>query len=48
MMTVGPFYKHDLTLILSWISYYTHYKMWDEIIYAFPNFDGQSLKFGNR
>ena len=40
----GPFYYHGLTLILVWISNYTHYKMWDEITYPFPNFKGGTLK----
>ena len=25
--------------LLTWISNYTHYKVWDEIIYPFPNFN---------
>ena len=36
----GPFYKHGLTLIPAWISYYIHYNVWGEIIYAFLNFNG--------
>ena len=35
-----PFYKHGLTLIPAWISYYTHYNVWDEITYPFLNFNG--------
>ena len=45
---------HDtfsLTLIAAWISYYIHYKVWDEIIFPFLNFNGatvvQPLKFRN-
>ena len=34
------FYQHDLTLIPAWISNYSHYNVWDEIIYPFPNFNG--------
>ena len=33
----GPFYLHQLTLIPTQISNYIHYKVWDEIIYSFPN-----------
>ena len=35
-----PFYLHGLTLIQAWISNYTHYKVWAEIICTFPNFNG--------
>ena len=31
------FYQHTLTSIPTWISNYTHYKVWDEIIYTFSN-----------
>ena len=34
------FYYHDLSLILEWMSYNTHHKVWDEITYPFPNFNG--------
>ena len=36
----GPLRQHDLTLIWTWRSNQTHYKMWDEIqiAYPFPNF----------
>ena len=33
-----PFYYHGLTLIPIWISNYIHHKVWDEIVYPFPNF----------
>ena len=33
------FYWHDITLIPAWISNYIHYKIWDEFIYPFPNFN---------
>ena len=35
-----PFYWHRLTLIPAWISNHSHYKLRDEIIYPFPNFNG--------
>ena len=41
--TCGPFYKHGLTLIPAWISNYIHYKVWDEIIYPFLNFNGATV-----
>ena len=33
-----------LTLIPAWISNYMHYKMWDEITYPFPNFNGATVE----
>ena len=40
----GPFYQHGLTLIPAWISNYIHYKVWDEIIYPFLNFNGVNFE----
>ena len=40
----GPFYSHGLALIPTWISNYTHYKMWDEITNPFPNFNGATVE----
>ena len=40
----APFYWHGLTLISAWISNYIHYKMWDEIIYPFLNFNGATVE----
>ena len=40
----GPFYWHSLTLIPAWISNYIHYKVWDEITYPFPNFNGVTVE----
>ena len=34
------FYKHSLTLIPAWLSNHMTCKVWDEIIYPFPNFKG--------
>ena len=39
----GPFYQHGLTLIPIWISNYIQYKVWDEITYPFPNFNGANI-----
>ena len=44
---MAPFYWHGLTVIPAWISNYTHYNVWDEIIYPFLNFNVQPLKFRN-
>ena len=33
------FNKHGLTLILAWISNFTYYTVWDEIIHPFTNFN---------
>ena len=43
----GPFYLYGLTLILSWISNYIHYNVWEEIIYQFPNFNGCTVEVWN-
>ena len=40
----GPFYKHGLTLIPSWISNYMPREVWDEIIYPFLNFNGCTVE----
>ena len=40
----SPFYKHGLTLIPAWISNYINYKVWDEITYPFPNFNGVTVE----
>ena len=36
-VTWGPFYWHDLTLIPVWIGNHMPSKVWDEIIFPFPN-----------
>ena len=40
----SPFYKHGLTLIPAWISNYIHYKVWDEFISPFPNFNSVAVE----
>ena len=35
-----PFCQHGLTSILAWTRNQIHFKVWDEIIYIFPNFNG--------
>ena len=40
----GAIYQHGLILITAWISNYIHYKVWDEIIYPFPNFNGATVE----
>ena len=37
---LGPLYKQGLTLIQTWISNHMSSKMWDEINFPFPNFNG--------
>ena len=37
-------YITGLTLVPAWISKCTHHKMWDEIIYPFPNFNGFTIE----
>ena len=39
-----PFYQHDLTLIPAWISNLISYKMWGEITYPLPNFNGATVE----
>ena len=44
------FYQWDLfcqmesTIIISWMSNYIHYKVWDEVTYSFPNFSGAAVE----
>ena len=38
-----PFHYHGLTLIPVWISNHTLSKLWDEIIYPFPNFNSATV-----
>ena len=40
----GRFYWHGLTLILTWISNYIHYKVWDELTYPPLNFNGATVE----
>ena len=40
----GPFYQNGLTLITAWISNYMSSKVWDEITYPFPNFNGVNVE----
>ena len=37
----GPLLLQGLTLISAWIGIYIHYKVWDEIVYPFLNFNGE-------
>ena len=37
------FYQSGLTLIPAGISNHIHYKLWDEITYPFPNFNGAAV-----
>ena len=39
----GPFYWRGLTSIPTWISNHMLRKLWDEITYPFPNFNGFSV-----
>ena len=36
----GLFYQYGLTLTLTCISNYIHYRVWNEVNYPFPNFNG--------
>ena len=40
----GPFYQLGLTIIPSWISNHMPSKVWDEITYPFPNFNGCTVE----
>ena len=35
---------HGLTLIPAWISNCIHYKVWDQMTYPFPNFNGATVE----
>ena len=39
-----PLYLHGLTLIPAWIRNHMPSKMWDEITYPFPNFNGSTVE----
>ena len=39
-----PFYWHELTLILAWISNNVHYIMLHKVIYPFPNYKGEGVE----
>ena len=39
------FYTQGLTLIQAYISNYTQYKVWNEIIYSFSNYNGATIEF---
>ena len=43
MLFMGNSWPHGLTFISAWMSNYIHYKMWDEITYPFPNFNGATF-----
>ena len=36
----GPLYHHELTLTPAWLSNHANSKVWNEITYPFPNFNG--------
>ena len=44
VLTWGPFYQYGLTLIPACVSNYIHHKVWDEITYPFPNFNGCTVE----
>ena len=44
LMSWDPFYSHGLTLIPASISNHTSSRVWDEIIYAFPDFNDATIE----
>ena len=42
----GPFYQHRYILIPLWVSNYMLSKVWGEIPYPFPNFNGATVEVG--
>ena len=42
--TCAPFYYHGLTLIPTWISNCSHYKVWGEITHPSLNFNGTAVE----
>ena len=39
-----PFYYHSLALILAWMNNHMPSKMWNNITYRFPNFNGTTVE----
>ena len=44
MLPRGPYTNNGLTLTPAWIINHIHYKVWDEIIYSFPNLNGATVE----
>ena len=44
----GPLYKDGLALIPVWISIHMPSKVWGEITYPFPNFNGHTIEVWER
>ena len=44
LLSWGPFFSHVLVLILAWMNDRIHYKVWDEIISQFPNFNSATVE----
>ena len=42
--TPGALLQSSLTLIPAWMNNHMPSKMWDEIIYPFPNFNGHTVE----
>ena len=40
----GPVYQHGITSLTAWISNHMPNKVWDEITYPFPNFNGSNVE----
>ena len=45
---LGRFHKRGLILIPAWINNHMQSKMWDEISYPFPNFNGCTVEVWER
>ena len=43
-LSLGPFYLHGLIWVSAWISNYIHFKVWGEMTYPFPNFNGCTVE----
>ena len=41
---IKAFYYHGLTLTQAWMNNRMTRKMWDEITYLFPNFNGETIE----
>ena len=44
LSTFTPYYLHGTTLISAWIGNNIHNKVWDEISYPSPNFNGGTVE----
>ena len=42
--TLSPFYQHELSLTPAWKSNHIYHKVWHEVTYPLPNFNGDQIE----